>query len=661
VYLSDDRGFRWRFVGSLPVSQFYHVAFDMQQPYNVYGGLQDNTSWYGPSRRPGGIAAKHWNPGLFCDGFWTLPDPKDPDIWYAECQGGMLFSLRKSTLEIRDIKPTPKSGEPKYRFNWNTPIHLSAAEPGTMYFGAQFLFRTRDRGVSWEKISPDLTTNDPAKQKQDESGGLTPDDSTAENHCTIFAIAASPKNRDLIWVGTDDGNLQLTRDGGKTWTNVAASIAGLPKNTWVSSLEASRFDEGTAYATFDGHMTGDMKTHVFKTADYGKTWQSLASAEMKGYAHVVREDVVSPNLLFVGTELGLWASVDGGRQWGQFTAGMPAGVPVRDIAVHPREHDLIVGTHGRGIYIVDDITPLRALTQQALDADVAFLEGRTWTMPITAFEFNFNGDSEFEGEVPPEAAFITYHLKKRHIVGDLKLEVYDKDGTLVSTLPGGKRRGINRVAWPMRLPPPKFPQATQPVFFAAFGPRVPAGTYTVKMIKNKDTFSSRVTLEHDPRSAHSAEDRAAQREMSLKLYAMLERMTMVVESISDARDQARARAAKLPAGDGLRKRLDGLDKAMEEQRRALVSVKEGEVVSGEDKLREELGTLYGAVNLYEGRPTASQATRMETLGKDLDAAYAKFQATLAKELSSLNTGLAGKKLDPLVPLTEEAWKERAKK
>jgi hypothetical protein len=530
-----------------------------------------------------------------------------------------------------------------------------------MYFGAQFLFRTRDRGVSWEKISPDLTTNDPAKLKQDESGGLTPDDSTAENHCTIFAIASSPKNKDLIWVGTDDGNLQLTRDGGKTWTNVVAGVAGLPKHTWVSSVEASRFEEGTAYATFDGHMTGDMKTHVYKTSDYGKTWQSLASPDMKGYAHVVREDVVNPGLLFVGTELGLWASVDGGKQWGQFSAGLPAAVPVRDIAVHPREHDLILGTHGRGIYIVDDITPLRKLTQQTLESEVAFLESRPWTMPIFAFEFSFNGDAEFEGQVPQEAAFITYYLKKRHIVGDLKLEMYDKDGKLVSSVPGGKRRGINRVAWPMRLPPPKFPPATQPVIFAAFGPRVPAGTYTVKMTKGKDTYTSEVTLAHDPRSQHSAEDRAAQREMSLKLYGMLERMTMVVESITDARDQARARAAKLPAGDALRKRLEALDKAMEEQRRALVSVKEGEVVSGEDKLREELGTLYGAVNLYEGRPTQSQLTRMETLGKDLEAAYAKFQGSIGKELSSLNTALEGKKLQPLAPLTEESWKAREKK
>jgi len=337
---------------------------------------------------------------------------------------------------------------------------------------------------------------------------------------------------------------------------------------------------------------------------------------------------------------------------------MPSAVSVRDLAIHPRDHDLIVATHGRGIYILDDITPLRKLTQQTLDSDVAFLESRPWVMPFTGSEFGFGNDDEFEGQVPQEAAYITYYLKKRHIVGDLKLEVYDQDGRLVNTIPGGKRRGINRVAWPMRLPPPRFPPATQLAFFAFAGPRVPAGTYNVKMIKGKDTFTSQVTLVHDPRSKYGPEERAAQREMTLKLYDMLGRLTMVVESITDTRDQARARAEKLPPGDGLRKRRETFEKTMEDQRQALVSTKEGEVVSGEDKLREELGMLYGLVNLYEGRPTESQVTRMGVLAKDLEAAYAKYQATVAKDVTPLNAQLGSKKLDPITPLTEEAWKAK---
>jgi photosystem II stability/assembly factor-like uncharacterized protein len=316
VYVSHDRGSHWRFVGDLPVSQFYHVSYDMEFPYNVYGGLQDNLTWYGPSRRPGtfggGIQNKHWYSLGFGDGFWAFVDPHDPDVVYNEIQGGNLFRTRKSTLEQKDIKPSPRAGEPKYRFNWNTPIHMSPNDKGTVYYGAQFLFRSRDRGDSWERLSPDLTTNDPAKQRQDESGGLSLDNSTAENHCTIFAIAESPKNRDLVWVGTDDGNVQVTRDGGKTWTNVVGNVTSLPKNVWVSSIEASRFAEGTAYVTFDNHMLGDMEPYVYRTTDYGKTWQSLASGDLRGYAHVVKEDRVNPDLLFVGTESGLFVSVDGG-------------------------------------------------------------------------------------------------------------------------------------------------------------------------------------------------------------------------------------------------------------------------------------------------------------------------------------------------------------
>jgi len=295
-----------------------------------------------------------------------------------------------------------------------------------------------------------------------------------------------------------------------------------------------------------------------------------------------------------------------------------------------------------------------------LASDVAFLPTRPSVMPLASTDFNMFGDGEFSGDVPQEAASIVYYLKKRHIVGDLKLEISDASGNLITTLPGGKRKGLNRVAWPMRLPPPKFPPATQLVGFAISGPRVAAGTYNVKMIKGKDTYTTQVQLVHDPRSRYSDEDRKAQEEMGLKLYGMLAQMTRVVESITDVRDQAGARAGALPANDALRKRLETLQHGMEEQRRALVSVKEGEVVSGEEKLREELGSLYGAVILFEGRPTASQATRMETLGKDLDAARTKYEAAVAKDVPPINAQLTSRKLEPITPLTEEAWKARQK-
>ena len=619
VYTSADRGSSWRFVESLPVGQFYHVSYDMKWPYNVYGGLQDNSTWFGPSRRSGGIGSRHWQSLSPGDGFWSFVDPRDEDVVYDEIQGGNLFRTRKSTLERKDIRPTPKPGDPKYRFNWNTPIHLSRATPGTMYYGAQFLFRTRDMGESWDRISPDLTTNDPARQRQDASGGLTLDNSTAENNTTIFAISESPKTPGLIWVGTDDGHVQVTRDAGKSWTNVTKNIKGVPPNTWVSSIEASHFADGTAYATFDGHMSGDMKPYVYRTRDFGATWEPLALDSLRGYAHVVKEDPVNRDLLFAGTEFGLFLSLDGGKQWAQFSPGLP-NVAVRDVAIHPREHDLIVATHGRGLYIIDDLTPLRKLDTTALDQEVAFLESRPSLMVIPVFEFGFNGDGEFVGETPAEVAHITYYLKRRHMFGDLKLEVYDAQQQLIASIPGGKRRGINRVEWPMRLAAPKTAPGASlvPNFFSLMGPRVPAGKYTVKMIKGKDTFTSTITLQHDPRSKHSAADQALQRKTVTHLYAMVERLAVLIEGIIATRDKARG------SGDAT------LADEMERQRVALVSSKQGEGISGEEKLREELGTLYGNVNMHEGRPTSSQLSRMAALEQQLNEAAARYEKAVKR-------------------------------
>jgi hypothetical protein len=351
--------------------------------------------------------------------------------------------------------------------------------------------------------------------------------------------------------------------------------------------------------------------------------------------------------------------VDGGAQWAQFTANLP-NVAVRDAVIHPREHDLILATHGRGIYIVDDITPLRKLTPETLGSDVAFLETRPWEMPLFALDFGsiFNGDADFVGTVPEEAAYITYYLKKRHLIGDLKLEVYDSQGRLLTTLPGGKRRGINRVPWPMRLPPAPMPPAAQSALWALWGPRVPAGTYTVKMIKGKETYSSTVTLVPDARLPYSAEERKSQYEATMKLYDMMGRMTHVVEAITDARDQVRAQAEKLPAGDRLRRQLETLAAALEEQRVALVSSRRTEGISGEEKLREELANLFGAVNLHEGRPTESQMNRMAVLGKQLEAAQARFQSTVTGDVAKANAQLEKRKLEAIKPLTEEEWKKR---
>ena len=600
LYVSHDRGHHWRFAQALPVSQFY--------------------------RR----------------------DPDDADYVYVEYQGGKISRLRLSTGEAHDVQPLPGDGEPDLRFNWNTPIHLSPSRPRTLYIGAQYLFRSKDFGESWERLSPDLTTNDPAKQQQRTSGGLTIDNSTAENHTTIYSIAESPKNPEVVWVGTDDGRLHVTRDGGASWTEVGKVLPGLPAGTWVSGLEAGRHDEATAFATFDGHATGDMKPYVYKTTDFGRSWTALAAPELEGYAHVVRQDLENPDLLFLGTELGLWISIDGGGRWARFTSGFPTKVAVRDLAVHPREGDLIIATHGRGIYVLDDLTPVRRLTADVLLAEAALLPTRPAMLMAPAAEQNFSGDDEFVGRNPEEAATIAFYSKKRHLFGDLKIEVFDAAGTLITTLPGGKRRGINRVEWPMRLAAPKMPPATAlvPNQFAFLGPRVPAGTYTVKLTKGQETYTGQVEVVPDPRSTHSAEDRKLQQETVMRLYRMLKRLTWLGEATAAARDQAKARAQELRPGDRLRRQLEVLATELDRYLGTLVSTSEAGWLSGDEQLREKLGSIYGAINGYDGRPTRAQLDRAASLERQLGAASQRFEALRSGPLAAANRALGARKLAP---------------
>ncbi|HKH47556.1 MAG TPA: glycosyl hydrolase [Thermoanaerobaculia bacterium] len=660
AYISQDRSISWRHVKSLPVSQLYHVSYDMEYPYNVYGGLQDNGSWQGPSRGSSGVTNSDWRNIGTGDGFYAFRDPTDPDVVYAEFQGGEISRLRLSTGENREIQPLPGAGEPAYRFNWNTPVHISPNDPGTLYLGSQFLFRTRDKGESWEKISPDLSTNDPELQQQLKSGGLTVDNSSAENHTTIFSISESPKNRDVIWAGTDDGNVQVTRDGGKSWTNVAAHLPGVPRGTWVSSVEASAHDEATAFATLDGHTRGDMKTWVFKTADFGTTWTPLATEGLEGYAHVIRQDPKSRDLLFLGTELGLFISVDGGAHWARFTGNFPEKVAVRDLAIHPRDQDLIIATHGRGIYILEDLTALRSLTREVMEQEVAFLPSKQAVMIIPTSIQDFPGDDEFVGTNPQEAASITYWLKKRHMFGDLKVEVYDDQGALVASLPGGKRKGINRVVWPMRTNPPKMPGGNSVITSqgAFYGPRARAGTYKVKLIKGDQTLESQVELVPDPRATHTAEDRALQHETVTTLYDMLERLTWVDDSAVAVRDGLRQRAAGLPKGEKLRGQIEKLATDLDRFHATLVATGEGGFLSGEEQLREKLGGLYGGVNGYDGRPTKSQLDQVKVLGGELDQAVARLEGIGKGELAAINKALTARKLDPVPLKTFEEWKKK---
>ena len=646
LWYSYDGANKWWKADNLPVSQFYHVSVDMATPYHVYGGLQDNSSWVGDSQFPGGIANSQWENMYGGDGFWMFADPTDPDYLYAESQGGFIGRVNRKTHESRGIQPLPGYKEGKLRYNWNTPIQIS--KTGTLYLGSQFLFRSRDKGQTWDRISPDLTTNDPNKQKQEESGGVSVDNSSAEMHTTIYAISESPKNPNLVWAGTDDGNVQVTRDGGKTWTNVIGNIKGVPKNAWVSSVEAGHFDEGTAYASFDTHTFGNMSPYVYKTTDFGKTWKQIVGpgVNVRGYSHVVKEDLVNKDLLFVGTEAGLWISLDGGGQWAQYKGGDFPNVAVRDIAIHPRDNDLIIATHGRGIWIIDNITPLRALTQDTLSKDIVFLQAEPAVQKIQAGGGWASGDATFTGDNPPDDAVITYYQKKRHIFGDLKIEVLDAKGQSMGTIPTSKRRGLNRVKWSMRLPAPRVPSAASIAGGATVGPRVMPGTYTIRMTKDKAVYETPLKVVLDPRVKYTITDRQAQFDLSMKLYKLFGDMTTAVERINGVRLALDDGAAKTNDA-ALKTRLKTASAQVDELRKKIVATKEGGAITGEERLREFLANQYGDVTGYEGRPSQTQVERTDSLTRELGDVVKSFDDWAAKELPGINSALATARLDPI--------------
>jgi len=657
VWYSYDGGNTWWKGNNLPISQFYHVSADNADPYHVFGGLQDNSVWIGDSQYPGGITNGRWESLFGGDGFWVFPDPADSNYVYAESQGGFVGRVNRFTLEGRLIKPEPNYGEGKLRFNWNTPIHISPNEKGTIYIGAQFLFRSRDHGQSWERISPDLTTNDHEKQKQEESGGVTVDNSYAEMHTTIYSISESPRDGQTIWVGTDDGNLQVTRDGAKSWTNVVGNVPNLPKASWVSWVEASLYDAGTAYATFDRHTSGDMEPHVFKTTDYGKTWTPIVAADsgVRGYAHVIKEDTVSPSLLFLGTEFGLWISLDSGKHWAKYKGHEFPSVAVRDIVVHPRESDLVIATHGRGIWIVDDITTLRKLTPEVMAHEAVFLQAKPAQQRLRANGGWVEGSAVFTGPNPPDAALITYYQNKRHIFGKMKLEIFDSQGKLVDTLAPNSRRGISRVEWPMRLKAPHVPPAATAAFEAAQGPRVMPGTYTVKMTRGKETYSTQLVLELDPRAKFTVEDRKLEFDAAMRLHRLLGEMSFDVDRINGVHDALMERDAKLKGDAAFSKRMQELAGKVEAMRKKIVATTEGGAITGEERIREKATQLYGAILNYEGRPTDYQTARIESLKKELEDVAGEFDALVTKELPAMNKSLSQKKLQPIQPIDRKAW------
>lgn len=416
--ISYDGGKTFRFVENLPVGQYYHVNVDMDIPYNVYGGMQDNGSWQGPAYvlRSGGIRNSYWEELYFGDGFDVVVDPSNPRYAYAMSQQGNVGRVDLETGFSRFIRPIHPDGE-DLRFNWNAAIAVDPLNPTTVYFGSQYLHKSTDRGENWEIISPDLTTNDPEKQKQHDSGGLTIDATGAENYTTIISIAPSPVKEGVIWVGTDDGRLHVTQDGGQNWTDVSKNLKGVPEGSWIAQIKASKYNEGEAVAVINNYRRDDWNVYVMHTTNYGKKWTNIAANKgVDGYALSFVQDLEEPNLMFLGTEFGLYVSIDGAKNWTKWTNGYPT-VSTYDMVIHPREHDLVIATFGRSFWIIDDIRPLRELARNGMDE----LEKPIKLYPAPdAYQFEtrqaegtrFAADAMFSGDNRRLGAMISFSINK---------------------------------------------------------------------------------------------------------------------------------------------------------------------------------------------------------------------------------------------------------
>lgn len=658
VYRSWDGGSTFEIVENLPLSQFYHISVDNDEPYNVYGGLQDNGSWYGPSSSPGGINARDWNSVGYGDGFRVLKHPTK-NIIYSEMQGAdnvWRYDVEKN--RTKTIQPLPKIGDEKLRFNWNAPMAISSHVPDRFYMGSQFLHLSDDMGDTWSIISPDLTTNDPLKQDQTKSGGLSVDNSGAENHTTIFTIAESPLDKDIIWIGTDDGNVQITQDGGKTWTNVTSNFTDIPANTWVYHIEASSHAKGTAYAVFDGHSRGDMKPYALKTKDFGATWTSIISDDIQENAFVrnIQEDYVNEDLLFLGTEFGLYVTIDGGKNWSKFTNNMPA-VAVHFIDLQKKTNDLVMGTHGRGVIIIDDISPLRELNQQVLAEDVHFFTTKPFTMTEeSGFSGNFGAETQFVGANKNRSARIVYYLKKRHTFGKMSMEVQDMEGNKIASLSPGKSKGINVVSWGFNSYAPKIAEGKTWTGGGFTSKRVPAGSYKIVLTKGKNSYEHTIELEYDKNSLGTLSDRKEQESLTNSLFNMVEDLAYMVHEITETQKKTQEVKENYLKG---KKNAVKLYDALESLRKDLViTTGDNYVASAEPELRERMGDLYSTVATSYDQVSGSVKQNIALITEEFETAKQQYRSIMDKEGKKFLTFLEKNEISkPAIKTKEEFLKK----
>lgn len=554
--ITRDHGKTWRFVENIPVAQFYHINVDNEYPYNVYGGMQDNGSWGGPAYvwKAQGIRNSYWQELAFGDGFDVVPDKDDSRYGYAMSQQGSVARYDKNTGYSYSIKPTHPNPKVDLRFNWNSGIGQDHFNNATVYFGSQFVHKSTDKGLTWDIISPDLTTNDPEKLKQSESGGLTMDATGAENHCTILVIEPTPLEKEVIWVGTDDGNVQITRNGGTTWTNVADNIKGLPKGSWIAQIKASNKNKGEALLVANDYRRFNYTPYVYKTKNYGKTWTRIVGEkDVQSFTLSIVEDIENPNLLFLGTDDGLYVSLNAGDSWTKWTNGFPT-VPVSDLVIHPREHDLVIGTFGRSAWILDDIKPLRALAgnKKNLSKNLELFTPPTayFAKYIQPTGSRFGADALYQGENRRGGAIISYYINKpeepknaeKNAVkwDSIQLDIYD--GTrLIRTLKqkAPKENGVHKMYWSMDEKGVARASRSLRTSNREFGGiSVKPGTFKLKMTFGNQVSEQNITVAFDPRLDLSLSDINTRYTLSKQLEDDSELIANVVRQLVESKSIA---------------------------------------------------------------------------------------------------------------------------
>jgi photosystem II stability/assembly factor-like uncharacterized protein len=688
--VSRDGSKTWDVVNTFAFTQFYHINYDMQTPYRVCGGLQDNGNWCGASNSLSGqgIRAADWYNISGGDGFFTVPVLDKPWLVYSDAQGGMLNVTDTRSGAVKMIYPYPNRvgsvgdamASHKYRFNWNSPIALSVQNPGVVYFGGNVLFRSRDYGLSWQVISPDLTTNDPKKQ-QNSGGEIVVDNTAAEFHTTLLSIAPSPLDSNVIWTGSDDGYVQVTRDGGKTWSNVFTNVPGLKPNAWIATVEASHYDAGTAYVTADHHQDDDYSPFVYMTTDFGKTWKSIRGdlPDKAWWTHVVREDPRNRNLLYLGTEAGVWASWDRGVHWISLRGTLPV-VPVRDIQIHPRDNDLLVATHGRGLYILDDLTALQKLGDAEAN-DAAIFDVRPSIRWTTWSRDGNLGQRRYAGENPPNGAIISYYLKSQPI-GEVNIEIADAAGKIVRRF---KRvpdeAGVNRIAWDLRFeavtdgaaarrgraatPEPKADTSLAALrerrrapgadrdgggeesFFGPAASPVLPGTYQVTMIVGGKRYTKPVEVRNDPRTEMTPAQVAAQYDAAQAIEKTQQRVTHVIGEADELLRQLGAMQTTLRAAGNTRdfvvlKEIDGTLADLRHFRDSVLARPlAGLGYRQYPRLREEVQTISGSISRPQWPVTAGEALRSRELGVETDDAEGRLNALIRSRVAKINDLLGG--------------------